>query len=423
MTAEPDIYLRASLVGGLPTVTFPPRPYHRRVTNIVVGNGVASNVTVYRGQLGSTPVAQNSNGQTNTLSGSISLPAGQQLFVQWNAAASPVSSAFARASFERSDSPLGDVPDTQSWSENIVTQLIVGDAANGEAIITQGVTAALADYYTGYTLGAVLIRLMPPDGSYFYIVAGIDPSGHSFGAMGNVKAGALVAADVSQAWYSYFDPGANISQFNLGDLSHDQRMLINTNFIEVGNGLRGDVTVDGVLRVGNNLGINGEALTVYKAGEVNPRISFGNQGNGIAMGDGTANQDAFFYRLAAGLFGVSSLLADINGTPETWHQLALINGWTQNYVNNFQIVPSPNNSVYIRASFNVPAAARADATQICTMPVGYRPAEIMDIPATCDAQVIGKSPHFSINTTGVVTCWGLSNATLASISAVYSMDS
>ena len=74
----PDLYLNAALVNGLPTCVFPPASYHRNITAIVVGNGIQSGVKCYRGSLSSVPVAQNSIGANNTLSGKISLPAGQQ---------------------------------------------------------------------------------------------------------------------------------------------------------------------------------------------------------------------------------------------------------------------------------------------------------------------------------------------------------
>lgn len=143
----------------------------------------------------------------------------------------------------------------------------------------------------------------------------------------------------------------------------------------------------------------------------------------VAFGPGgAANTDTEVYRAAPGVLAADAIKANKGGAAETWHQLPLSNGWTQNYVNNYRLVPSPANSVQIRASFFVPAGARGDATVISNLPAPYRPAVITDLAATCDAQILGKSPHFSINTNGDVTCWGLSNSTLASISEVYALD-
>lgn len=114
--AERDEYQVSALVGGLPTCTFRPKMYHRIITNIVVGNTAAGSVTCYRGILGSTPVAQNQLGASNTLRGSITIPAGQTFYVQWSA----VGSAFARVSWERSDNPLDPDGTDQDWDSTIV---------------------------------------------------------------------------------------------------------------------------------------------------------------------------------------------------------------------------------------------------------------------------------------------------------------
>lgn len=146
-------------------------------------------------------------------------------------------------------------------------------------------------------------------------------------------------------------------------------------------------------------------------------------GGVLAFGPGgAANTDTEVYRAAPGVLAADAIKANISGAAETWHQLALVAGWTQNYTNNFRLVPSPANTVQIRAAFNVPAGARGDATVISTLPVGYHPAVITDLPATADAQIVGKSPHFSVNTNGDITCWGLSNATLAYLNGFIALD-
>lgn len=148
MSLEPDFYSNATLINGLPTVTVPPKPYHRKVTNIVVGNGVPSGVNVYRGLLGSVPVAQNTSGANNTVSGVINLPAGQQLFVVWTAVGSPVSSAFARVSFEKTDSPLDEgSADVSAWTVNPVSSITLPTGAtSGLRIVLDGSTDTIKMY-------------------------------------------------------------------------------------------------------------------------------------------------------------------------------------------------------------------------------------------------------------------------------------
>lgn len=149
MTIEPDFYANATLINGLPTVVIPPKPYPRRITNIIVGNSVPSGVSVYRGLLGSVPVAQNTQGNNNTVSGVINLPTGQQLFVVWSAAGSPVSTAFARVSSERTDSPLDSgATESQTWTVNPVTSITISSPLNdGSRVVIGGQDNSLISFY------------------------------------------------------------------------------------------------------------------------------------------------------------------------------------------------------------------------------------------------------------------------------------
>jgi hypothetical protein len=133
VTLEPDQFAVASLVNGLPTCTFLPRPYHRTITNIVVTNGATSVVNCYRGALTAPPVATNSLGARNTLSGQITIPSGQLFFVQWTVAGNPVSSGTARVSWQKT--PFDDSGhDSQSWAESQIASLtLVG--TNGSQIV------------------------------------------------------------------------------------------------------------------------------------------------------------------------------------------------------------------------------------------------------------------------------------------------
>jgi len=159
--AEPDIYLTGTTVGGKPTCIFPPKMYHRIITSIVVGNSTASSVACYRGQLGSTPVAQNAQGSNNTLTANIRLPAGQAFFVQWSATGASVRDAFARVTFERDDNPLaGELVGGQEWDNNPITSLIVPTLAgpNDPAIVLGAdIPPELVAYYAPAIVVAVLI--------------------------------------------------------------------------------------------------------------------------------------------------------------------------------------------------------------------------------------------------------------------------
>lgn len=151
-TPEPDIYLVGTSIGGLPTCTFPPKTYARRIKTIVVGNSVASSVAVYRGQLGSTPVAQNPIGANNTIQGDILIPAGQIFFVQWSLLGALARDAFARVTSVRDDNPLEDVA-SQEWSVNAVTSLTIPSTAGptDDRIVISGASELPSELVTFYT--------------------------------------------------------------------------------------------------------------------------------------------------------------------------------------------------------------------------------------------------------------------------------
>jgi hypothetical protein len=128
-------------------------PFHRVLTNIVVGNSVPSGVNVYRATLTSVPIATNSVGNNNTLSGRLRIPAGQQFFVQWTAAGNPVSAAFARVSMEKSEDPLDDAASSAAtWDVNAITTLILPtghDPNVGAVIVLDGSTGLITVIGTG----------------------------------------------------------------------------------------------------------------------------------------------------------------------------------------------------------------------------------------------------------------------------------
>ncbi len=150
-TPMPDEYQVGSLINGLPTCTFRSQPYNRKITNIVVANGVSSGVAVYRGALGTVPVASNPVGANNTLKGTINIPAGQSFWVQWDAAATSASEATARVSFLRDSDPFAlGVSEAMEWSVNVVSEInIPSDRGPFDPgfYIGPTVPTELTDYY------------------------------------------------------------------------------------------------------------------------------------------------------------------------------------------------------------------------------------------------------------------------------------
>jgi len=193
---EADIYLNSTTVGGLPTCTFSPKPYARRITNIVVGNTVNSGVKCYRGALGSTPVAQNLLGSNNTLKGPISVPAGQLFFVQWDTAGS----AFARVSWERSDNPLehADISFSSEWATDAVTSISVPNTGDPSLRIGTQIPAEIFTFYAP-DLPIAMIQARQGSGDYIAFVL-VDPVlGRSFvDVIGRESVGATLS--VANRW-------------------------------------------------------------------------------------------------------------------------------------------------------------------------------------------------------------------------------
>lgn len=105
MTArpEPDVYQTATLINGLPTVSFVSRPYTRVIRTVFVTAGVFSGAVIYRAVPGSLggKVAAIPNANPNTYNIPFLLAAGQGLFVVFDTLASPVNTANARISSSR----------------------------------------------------------------------------------------------------------------------------------------------------------------------------------------------------------------------------------------------------------------------------------------------------------------------------------
>lgn len=190
MTALPDIYKTASLLNGVPVCTFDPAPYHRTITSILVGNSVASAVTVYRQQIGSIPVAHNTTGQNNTIRGRLMLPAGQLLFVVWNAVGPDVSDAFARVSWERTDNPLGESSTSASWDTVDLTTFAIPTNASpgvpGEVMVSgPDVPSELQAFYAAAfdTTGVASAHIWYTDlrNAYYYLATLLPYGNPAFG--------------------------------------------------------------------------------------------------------------------------------------------------------------------------------------------------------------------------------------------------
>lgn len=105
---EPDVYRTATLVNGLPTVTFSPKTYRRVITAVTINSIVASAASISRGgQVNAATITSIPFANPNTYTAPFQLPAGQLLFVVFSNVAAPVDpanpAAFARISALRED--------------------------------------------------------------------------------------------------------------------------------------------------------------------------------------------------------------------------------------------------------------------------------------------------------------------------------
>ena len=86
----------AVLLNGLATAVFNGRPYPRVVRTIAMVNPVRGRVAIYRGTVNAfTFIAANPAGSDQTYTSPFKLPSGQGLFIVWDNAPTPVSSARA----------------------------------------------------------------------------------------------------------------------------------------------------------------------------------------------------------------------------------------------------------------------------------------------------------------------------------------
>lgn len=223
MTALPDIVQTATLYNGKPTCFFPSQPFHRVITNIVVANSVASSVQIFRGTLGSIPIASNPTGN-NTVTGRLSIPAGQQFFIVWSAAAPNVADATARVSLESGD-PL-DQADSATWTTNPVTSLVLPtghDPNTGSVIVLDGTTGVIRVIGTNGSRIEIdpnnvtpKIEFYSPDGTndaFINLVSGA-PGVADLG----INSGKFVPGGsdlVTRRWRIYANDSANIAEIGM----------------------------------------------------------------------------------------------------------------------------------------------------------------------------------------------------------------
>ena len=92
----PPSNMSATTLNGLATVIFASKPYRRVIRTIAFFNTAGGRVTIYRGTIAAfTKVSSHTVGDDQTYNIPFNLPSGQGVFVQWDNAPVPVSSARA----------------------------------------------------------------------------------------------------------------------------------------------------------------------------------------------------------------------------------------------------------------------------------------------------------------------------------------
>ena len=202
-TPERDIYEVGTLINGLPTCVFPSAGYSRIITNLLVKNSAPGPVNVYRGLLGSVPIASNLLGSNNTLGGDLKWPAGQTLYVQWAAVGASASDATARISSERNDNPFEEgVSGGSNWSTTAIDSLTIPNTAgpnDPQILIGSQIPPDLQAFYSG---------LGTPDPVVSVIIEGIPDALYHYEAVltsgahvsGNVNAVGVPGTRVQEMW-------------------------------------------------------------------------------------------------------------------------------------------------------------------------------------------------------------------------------
>jgi len=164
---------------------------------------------VYRGSLNSSPIASNSLGGNNTISGDIKIPTGQGFFVQWSAVGTNYSDASARVTLQKDDSPF-DEASPLFWSTNPIRDLTIPtDAAPNtpRRFIGPDVPAEIQAYFSGGATPIAVDIFYFDDTHYAWVAYVLDVGNVPAVWVGRAYAGVL------STFYNYNaqTPGLNFS--------------------------------------------------------------------------------------------------------------------------------------------------------------------------------------------------------------------
>lgn len=126
------------------------------------------------------------------------------------------------------------------------------------------------------------------------------------------------------------------------------------------------------------------ALEIRNDGQAQPTIQVKSSAS-IGFGGGVNPPDAALYRVGANKLAAADIVADLAGTPETWHGVAAL-GYAANWADFGGAAQAgryrrmPDGTVSLSGAVKTTAAINQPST-IFTLPVGYRPAASEIFPA------------------------------------------
>lgn len=107
---------------------------------------------------------------------------------------------------------------------------------------------------------------------------------------------------------------------------------------------------------------------------------------------------------------LQSIVDQVNAivTVGSWNTISSFsNSWSGTF--KYRLVTVPVNKLELFITMN-PGTETAGTT-VCTLPVGYRPANSLDIGLISDKSLSGgQTPHFFIQSNGVVAAYGIGSA-------------
>lgn len=140
---------------------------------------------------------------------------------------------------------------------------------------------------------------------------------------------------------------------------------------------------------------------------------------------GASSQDTVLYRAGVGQLAADPIFYNNGGAAEAWQGLGPVAGWLNSGsgVNgSYRRVASPPNSVELVGDLT--PGTKTDGTTIATLAGGYRPTSLRTIPVSVDVTGAagGQSPHFTIDSAGLVKCYGCAAAGRVMVEALFSTD-